>query len=159
MILYSPVITLTRQMMVPGMISYYIPPNMVTSWWHHQMEAVSVLLALCAGNSPVTGEFPSQRPVTRSFDVFFDLCLNKQLRTIETPVIWEPSFSLWRHCNGGIILYSPVTTLTRHLMASGRISNYIKPNLVASWWRHQMEDAGHLRRHCARYGVTVMCIF
>ena len=37
------------------------------------METFSVLLALCAGNSPVTGEFPSQRPVTQSFDVFFDL--------------------------------------------------------------------------------------
>ena len=36
------------------------------------METFSALLALCAGNSPVTGEFPSQRPVTRSFDVFFD---------------------------------------------------------------------------------------
>ena len=39
----------------------------------------SVLLALCAENSPVTGEFPAQRPVTRSFDVFFDLRLNKRL--------------------------------------------------------------------------------
>ena len=38
-------------------------------WWRHQMETFSVLLALCAGNSPVTGEFPTQRPVTRSFDV------------------------------------------------------------------------------------------
>ena len=35
------------------------------------METFSALLALCAGNSPVTGEFPSQRPVTRSFDIFF----------------------------------------------------------------------------------------
>ena len=34
---------------------------------------------LCAGNSPVTGEFPSQRLVTRSFGVFFDLRLNKRL--------------------------------------------------------------------------------
>ena len=47
------------------------------SWWRHQMEKFSALLVLCAGNSPVTGEFPSQRPVTRSFDVFFDLRLNK----------------------------------------------------------------------------------
>ena len=30
---------------------------------------ISALLAICAGNSPVTGEFPPQRPVTRSFDV------------------------------------------------------------------------------------------
>ena len=43
------------------------------------METISVLFALCAGNSPVTGEFPAQRPVTRSFDVFFDLQLNKRL--------------------------------------------------------------------------------
>ena len=43
------------------------------------MEAFSALLVLCAANSPVTGEFPSQRPVTRSFDVFFDLRLNKLL--------------------------------------------------------------------------------
>ena len=33
----------------------------------------------CAGNSPVTGEFSVQRPVTRSVDVFFDLRLNKRL--------------------------------------------------------------------------------
>ena len=40
------------------------------AWWPHQMETFSALLALCAWNSPVPGEFPSQRPVTRSFDVF-----------------------------------------------------------------------------------------
>ena len=49
------------------------------SWWRHQMETFSTLLAICAGNSPVPGDFPTQRPVTRSFDVFFDLSLNKQL--------------------------------------------------------------------------------
>ena len=42
-----------------------------TEWWRHQMETFSALLAICAGNSPVTGEFPAQRPVTRSFDVLF----------------------------------------------------------------------------------------
>ena len=39
------------------------------SWWRYQMETFSALLAICAGNSPVTGEFPAQRPVRRSFDV------------------------------------------------------------------------------------------
>ena len=43
------------------------------------METFSALLAICAGNSPVPGEFPAQRPVTGSFDVFFDLRLNKRL--------------------------------------------------------------------------------
>ena len=46
-----------------------------SSWLSHQMEAFSVLLPFCARNSSVTGEFPRQRPVTRSFDVFFDLRL------------------------------------------------------------------------------------
>ena len=49
------------------------------SWWRHQMETFSTLLAICAGNSPGTGEFPAQRLVTWSFDVFFDLHLNKWL--------------------------------------------------------------------------------
>ena len=48
-------------------------------WWRHQMETFSALPAICARNSPVPGEFPTQRPVTRSFDVFFDLRLNKRL--------------------------------------------------------------------------------
>ena len=43
------------------------------------MQTFSALLPICAGNSSVSGEFPAQRPVTRSFDVLFDLRLNKQL--------------------------------------------------------------------------------
>ena len=43
------------------------------------METFSVLLAICVGNSPVTGEFPTQRPVTLSFEVFFDLRMNEWL--------------------------------------------------------------------------------
>ena len=42
------------------------------------METFSALLVICAGNSPVAGEFPTQRPVTQCFDVFFDLRLNEQ---------------------------------------------------------------------------------
>ena len=61
---------------------------------------ISALLALCAGNSPVTGEFPSQRPVTRSFDVFFDLRLNKRLIKQSRRGWFEtPSHPLWRYCN------------------------------------------------------------
>ena len=43
-----------------------------STWWRHQMETFSALLAFCAGNSLFTGEFLAQRPVTRSFYVFFD---------------------------------------------------------------------------------------
>ena len=70
------------------------------SWWRHHMETFSALLALCAGNSPVTGEFPSQRPVTLSFHIFFDLRLNKRLSKQWSGWWFEtPSRSLWRHCN------------------------------------------------------------
>ena len=70
--------------------------------WRHQMETFSVVLALCAGNSPVTGEFPSQKPVTRSFDLFLDLRLNKRFTgTGEFPAQMVSSaenvFIWWRH--------------------------------------------------------------
>ena len=62
---------------------WWISPRVKTdknlrSWWRHQMETFSALLAICVGNSPVAGEFPTQRPVTRCFDVLFDLRLNKR---------------------------------------------------------------------------------
>ena len=71
------------------------------TWWRHQMETFSALLAICAGNSPVPGECPIQRPMTRSFDVFIDLRPNKRL----SKHWWgwwfkTPSGPLWRHCHG-----------------------------------------------------------
>ena len=73
---------------------------MAWTWWRLQMETFSALLAICVGNSPVPGEFPAQRPVTWSFDVFFDLRLNKRL----SKQLWgwrfeTPWWSLWRQCN------------------------------------------------------------
>ena len=69
-------------------------------WWRHQIERFSALLALCAGNSPVAGEFSAQRPVTRSFGVFFDLRLNKWLSK-QSWGWWFETLSrpLWRHFN------------------------------------------------------------
>ena len=70
------------------------------SWWRHQMETFPALLAVCAGNSPVTGEFPTQRPETGSFHVFFDLRLDKRLSKQWWGWSFEtPSCPLWRHCN------------------------------------------------------------
>ena len=69
-------------------------------WWRNQVETCWAILALCAGNSSVTGEFPTQRPVTRRFDVFFDLRLNKQLSKQSLGWWFETSSRpLWRHCN------------------------------------------------------------
>ena len=49
----------------------YMEYRIVTAWWRYQMETFSALLVICAGNSPV--------PATRSFDVYYDLRLNKRL--------------------------------------------------------------------------------
>ena len=73
--------------------------NVPLSNWQHQMETFSALLAICAGNSPVPDEFPAQRPVTRSFDVFFDLHPNKRLSKQSWGWWFETlSCPLWRHC-------------------------------------------------------------
>ena len=74
-------------------------PGHLITWWRHQMKAFSALLTLCEGNPPITCGFPSQRPVTRSFDVFFDLCLNKRLSQSGRRWFETPPRSLWRHCN------------------------------------------------------------
>ena len=64
------------------------------------METFSALLAICAGNSPASGEFPAQRPVTLSFDVFFDLCLNKRLRKQSWGWWFDTLSRPWlHHCN------------------------------------------------------------
>ena len=78
----------------------YLISCFLKTWWRHQMEAFSALLALCAGNSPISGEFPAQRPVTRSFGVFIDLRLIKRLSKHSRGWWFETlSSPLWRHCN------------------------------------------------------------
>ena len=72
----------------------------ILPWWRHQMETFSALLAIFGRNSPVPGEFPAQRAVTLSFDVFFDLRLNKRLSKQSWGWWFEtPSLPLWRHRN------------------------------------------------------------
>ena len=59
---------------------------------------ISALLALCARNSLVTGEFPIQRPVRQSFDISLDMHLNKRLSKQSWGWWFEtPSHSLWCH--------------------------------------------------------------
>ena len=76
------------------------------TWWRHQMESFPALLALCAGDSPVTGEFPSQMLLRRSFGIFFHLRPNKRLSKQSRRRWFEtPSWSLWRHCNAEEMLF------------------------------------------------------
>ena len=113
------------------------------AWWRHQMEAFSALLAICAGNSPVLGEFPAQRPVTRGFDVFFDLRPNKRLSKQWWGWWFEtPSSPLWRHCNVLTAEYIPIMSELLHVLdaPNPRISEITPPptavlSVLTSWPR------------------------
>ena len=113
-----------------------------------------VLLVLCAGNSPVTGDFPTQRPVTRSFDVFFDLRLNKRLSKQPSRRWFETvSHSSWVHCyvvryhsftNFEFGLWIISTLFERHnhvadtpIMWSSEDSQSLQSR--KSSWRHHLE--------------------
>ena len=111
----------------------------------HKMETFSALLAICAGNSPVTGEFPAQRPVTRSFDVFVDLLLNKRLSK-QWSGWWckPPSRPLWRHCNEcHSVMVLPCST-GLHLCRE-RWQNNFKAYVIIM--RHLARQCGQCRRH------------
>ena len=112
-----------------------------SSWWRHQMEAFSALLTLCARNSPVTGEFPAQRPVARSFDIIFDLRLSKCLSKQSWSWWFEtPSCSLWRHCN------VTFTAADQHCSSVSVIScNVHKSETYMSLYYHECTCALQLR--------------
>ena len=105
------------------------------SWWRLQMETFSALLALCAGNSPVTCEFPSQRLVTRIFDVFFDLRLNKRLSK-QSRHRWSktPSHSLWRHWNVFIYFLIKFQQNILQSISLGTLTQYFMLWLEAEEW-------------------------
>ena len=109
-------------------MQHYIPEDRWwhISWWRHQMETFSASLAICAGNSPVPGEFPAQWPVTRSFDVFFDvdLRLNKRLSKQSWGWWFETLLrQLWR-----IVMLRPrrqsIILMTSHVSNYGQL-NYL----------------------------------
>ena len=97
------------------------------------MEIFSALLALCVGNSPVTGEFPSQRPVTRSFDIVFICALNKQSWGWWFETL---SRSLWRHRNE-----FPSSSLIDH--------RHDTPGKVSMPWRYHVSKYVLPRVHTA----------
>ena len=99
--------------------------------WKH----IFALLALSEGNPPATGGFPPQRPVTRSFDVFLDMRLNKRLSKQSKRCWFETlSCSLWRHCNE---VRAPVQHL--HMsdlyseLTTWQVSRSVSPAMAARW--------------------------
>ena len=123
------------------------------------LENIFRVIGLCAGNSTVTGEFPPQRPVTRSFDVFFYLRLNKRLnkqsrhRCLETP-----SRSLWHHCN--------VTVAECHVLSmSPRISTMreilqkvgFAPSTLYQHLMFPVNENTHTHTHAHTHASTHTC--
>ena len=91
----------------------------VIKWNHFRITG-----ALC-GELTSPGEFPAQRPVTRSFGVFFDLRLNKRLSKQSWGWWFEtPPWSLWRQYNDEIW---DITTLKYHV----NITNHMIKNQLS----------------------------
>ena len=108
----------------------------VSTWLLHQMKTVPALMSLCEGNPSVTGGFPSQRPVKRSFDVLFDLRLNKRLST-QSRCRWfeTPSCPLWRQSSDQYIrILSPLDCLLNNLVKSTS-KQTTKLRITALEWR------------------------
>ena len=131
----------TRPRSVRQKPHYYRHPSFYTNCLltHHFNLATPLMMTSSNGNifcvtgnscreftSP--GEFPGQRPVTRSFDVFFDLCLNKQLSK-QSWGRWFEMLSrlLWRHSNGSAkqkqLFISKISTYVIRLGSGYHISN------------------------------------
>ena len=104
------------------------------------METFSALLALCAGNSPVTGEFPTQRPVTQRFDVFFDPRLNKRLS--------KQSWGWWFETSS--------CPLWRHLNEHGEILNYVSHSTVM--WSIIIQNAPKAHKPLSHIHVRFMSV-
>ena len=80
------------------------------------------LLALCQGNSPLNREFPSQRPVMWSCDVFFDLGLYKRMnKHLRRPWFETPSHHVWCHCIVLILFFDLITAFRVDPMAGNSV--------------------------------------
>ena len=111
--IHPPVLNLHKSKMAASCAT-----NMMTS---SNGDIFRVTCPLC-GEFTGPGEFSTQRPVTRSLDVFFDLRLNKRLSKqawgwwLETP-----SWSLWRQCN--------------EICLTQVIASCVKPHKYGFWGR------------------------
>ena len=92
----------------------------------------------CAGNSPVTGEFPDKGNWRRTLMFLFDLLLNKRLSKLSCGLWFEtPSRPLWRHCNDiDAIDLCLATTKHNKLLIYYLYMLYIKPLMI---WCHDFE--------------------
>ena len=120
------------------------------------METFSALLAICAGNSPVTGEFPAQ--MASNAENVLDAWVNNMgatgpiITTHDYDVIqWKHFPCYWPFVQG--IHWSPVNSPRK-----GQWRGALMFSLICTWMKGWVNnrEAGDLRCHCAYYDVTVM---
>ena len=118
------------------------------------------VIGYCAGYSPASGEFPAQRPVMRSFDVFCDLCLNKRLRK-QSWGWWFKTLScpLWRHCNvmppcSSFFLQSANISCLSHEMST----NFCRAVLYVVVIYSDLVDLYHTFMNILQGYTTILCI-
>ena len=115
---------------LPLIFDIYIFHDDVIKWKHFPRN-----WPLC-GEFTGPGEFPTQRPVARSFGVFFDLRLNKRLS--KQPWGWwfeTPLWSLWCQCNAKEIpLLVVVTVIT--LVTSIFVETETETSLFNTTWHY-----------------------
>ena len=85
------------------------------SWWRHQIEVVSALLALLGAGTSTTGGFPAQMACNTRFDVFLDVSLKQ---TVDLQVVWDA-------CDVNVMCM-------RHRIETGRV--YIQIYMQGGWW-------------------------
>ena len=104
-------------------IATFLQTKKLISWWRHQMETFSALLALWVENSSITGEFPSQRPVTVG-------------QILETQVIWDAIAFIMTslYCEWGMLSHLKhllklfITHQNRHPQPSVAFPNFEPPS-------------------------------
>ena len=96
---------------------------------------ISALRALCERNPPFTGGFHSQRTATRSFDLLFDVRLNKRLYKQSRFRWFETSWrSLSRHCNVCMTLQTHCSIVIPFVLASNYLDQLRLKIGIALWY-------------------------
>ena len=104
--------------------------------------SISVLLVFCERNPPVTGGLHSIRPVTRNFDVFFDLCLNKILMSIQSG-----TGDLRRHrANYDVTVINPANISVQRVAKGVRASTVTRSSFLMGCCSHST-NAQYLLLH------------
>ena len=149
-----------------------ITSHPLVTWWRHQMDKFSALLPLCVGSSPVTGEFPSQRPVTRNcylwsapgqtvchsihFGMLFSLIMIMAFPDETVYLCWQTESLVHSNAIYRPGIRSPSPSSAQMWWVSGDIFitgdcydvRYSCQSHRSSLWRHQMEIFSMLLARC-----------